>query len=404
MSWSTIYPTTLKSDTGSVRVKMASGSSQSEGSKSYVLSGFDGESNTHLRYYQSEFNDYAKANAYYKLNPYVPAGGCTSVLFGAPNLVLRNYDWQYDNMVNFVVESMDPAFHSSIGVACQPDITSDMFVCSDSPAYDLSLLPFFMLDGVNEYGLYASMNVVPLSADIPVATTVPTDEFRDSICSMMVVRYILDHFTTATEAVDYLSKYVEIYQPKSLIDQGFCLHYHIVDKTNVSLVLEFNGSSLFVGVNHIVTNFYQQGVTGLSDVIPTPYSYSQGGYQPTSTGLKSNSQGLERYNLCFSKVLSDDVQDLEDALDFGEELYYSNLYNESTASDIWYSELSGINDLTIDSDPNDFESTLVHARDLYNNRNRSFSEVWITRHSCVYDLNYPSMVLRVEELDYQYFI
>lgn len=389
-----VDPTTVKYSDGSVRVVYnIEDLRASSGDSGCVLCDDDGQTNAYIKKLFVDKLDYAAAKSHFSQNPYVPVGGCTSCYFGSENIVLRNYDWYYDNMMEFVVETSDTRYFRSIGIAAQPSIMLEP--CGGS--FDTSLVPFYMLDGINVKGLYASMNVVPISPDIPVATTIPTDEKRDSISSMMVVRYVLDRFDNAADAVDYLSKYVEIYQPKSLIEQGYCLHYHIIDKANTSLVLEFNGSSIFVGANHIVTNFYHQGVTDLSWIIPTPYSYSQGGDKPTSIGLKPNSQGLERFNICFNKVLYDGVQDIQDALSFGSELYYSTLYTENTAADVWYSELVGVDGLTIDSPVADFAGVLEDAREAYSERDRTTPLVWITRHSCAYNLDTLEMVFNVEE-------
>ncbi len=94
-----------------------------------------------------------------------------------------------------------------------------------------------MLDGINEYGVGASINVVP--ADKTKQSITPVGEKLDSIGDIMIVRYILDNFKTAAEAVNFISQHVEITFTKYLIDHDELIHCLVTDATGDAYIIEF---------------------------------------------------------------------------------------------------------------------------------------------------------------------
>lgn len=365
-----------------------------------------GVGNAYLRTMEVDHLDYDKANAYFERKPYIPSSfGCTSALFGNVNAVLRHYDWYYDNMVQFAVTARDDRFEQSFCMSAIPGLEVDTFSCdahADRP--DLDLVPFFALDGMNWSGLYCCMNVVPTCAEFGItSTTTPTVEKRDRVCTMMLVRYILDHFSSATDAVDYIAKYVELFNPKGLVDMGIQLHFHIADGNSTSIILETVGDEVKIIPNHIATNFYEQGVTGLSWYLPTTEDYDGGsgqGDKPTSCGLQANAQGVERYNKCFGKVLSLECEDIDDIKAFSKELNFSRLYNKpefvQKNEAYWYSDYSEKVEGGIDAAKSAYSLAINAGESAWTARYRG-CPCWSSRHSVVYDLNGGDAYVEVEE-------
>lgn len=364
-----------------------------------------GEGNAYLRTMEVDHLDYDKANAYFERNPYIPSSfGCTSALFGNVNAVLRHYDWTYDSMVQFAVTTRDDRFERTFGMASIPGLEVDAFGCDGTDRPDLDLVPFFALDGINWSGLYCCMNVVPTCAEFGITSvTTPTVEKRDRVCTMMLVRYILDHFSSAVEAVNYIAQYVELFNPKGLVDMGIQLHFHIVDGNSTSIILETVGDEVKIIPNHIATNFYENGVTGLSWYLPTTGDYDGGsgqGEKPTSCGLQANAQGVERYNKCFGKVLSLECEDIDDIKEFSKELNFSRLYNKAefdqNSEAYWYSEYSENAEGGIDAPTSDYSLAISAGESAWMARYRG-CPCWTTRHAVVYDLNGGDAYVEVEE-------
>ena len=165
---------------------------------------------------------------------------------------------------------------------------------ADSRAYceEYKILPFYLQDGVNEHGLFAEMNVVPAS-DVPNFPSIPAVEKRDSICALMLVRYILDNFNTVDEAVSYLQDYVEVYTTQSLVDMNYELHYMLADMTKTA-VIEFIDGDIKVILNNKNTNFHLWDVTFNADGGVYTAADAVDGNYPSSLGIDSYGSGLER--------------------------------------------------------------------------------------------------------------
>ena len=387
---------------GFTKVALGQIASVMGGNRDYTVSVTNAEGSADLfnKQFYTTHLDYAKARAHFESDPYVPSvGGCSSVYFRSAGIVGRNYDWYYGWSTNFGCLIEDPAYLRSSGVAALSELTvSDLnSTDGDENAY---LIPFYVLDGVNASGLYCAKNVVPLHDSIAYApATVPTEVRKDRVCDRMLVRYILDRYETVDAAVDDLTKHVEIFHQQSLHDRGFQLHYHLVDKTGRSVVLEFDGTSLRVVESDICTNFYMYGVTGLGSTLPTIESHSLGGDAPTSVGIRDNSTGLERYNIALTLHSPSDVYD---ALDMMEALYYSKLYTSpKQVEGFWFSELTD-DVLTVDTDMVDFDSAIALAQQAWASRSRDTGIVWITCHSCAYTLSDCRLTYTVEENEKNY--
>lgn len=102
----------------------------------------------------------------------------------------------------------------------------------DSELY--KLLPFRLQDGINEKGVFCCANVVPAIKEYTYST--PTNIKTDTLNSAMIVRWVLDNFNTAEDAVRELVNHVSVEFSHSILEEGFNTHYMIGDSENTFIV------------------------------------------------------------------------------------------------------------------------------------------------------------------------
>lgn len=309
--------------------------------------------------------DYEFARAHFSENnggESVPSG--CSVVFKNGKFG-RNFDWKYDEKPSYIVRTSN-----TIGIAgAVPD------------GIDSRLIPFYLMDGINDHGLTAATLVV--NSEGVENTNVPTVEIRDSICATMFVRYVLDHFRTVAEAVAYLDNYVEVWFPTSLHAMGYEAHWMLADRTGASVVVEIIEGRVRTVNSDAVTNFYMNGVSLNDDgTVYTPATLSQGS-PTTDNGILEHGSGLERFNLIAG--WTGNVADLMSALE------YTNTY---VGLD-WHTEFVA-GGLHCDSPVSAFASVEASAAEAYAHRTRD-GATWQTVHSAVYDLDTLEMRLVVQE-------
>lgn len=315
-------------------------------------------------------------------------GACSSVR--KDNFYGRNYDWYYDNTAYFIIrvsKSKDVKY-SSVGMTGGFPTITDEFVKSGEYNEIYKVLPFITLDGINEKGVIANLNVVP-TGDMGITIgTVPTISKQDTICVMSIVRYILDNFATASEAVNYIKQYVSIYAPNKTDGLKQELHVMVADSTDTYLI-EFVSNEIIVtnmdtdlNGRTYMTNFYLQGTTvdsnnhiNFSSV--TPYGC-----------------GLERYNVISDNINT--VNSVSTMTQLMQKIKYTNAYQSST-DPIWKTEfVDKEHNLTVTTDISQFMDIITRAREGYPNRKRN-GVYWQTCHSAVYDIQNKLMYLIVQE-------
>lgn len=351
--------------------------------------------------YEVEYGsiDYDYAREYFRSRtPEVRMpGACSAKRTG--RFLLRLLDWKYDHEAVFAVHT--PAADGRkavIGTAGSLSALTVQAVDSGEPNEAYRILPFYLQDGINEDGLFAEMNVVPFSG---TDKTAPTVEKTDSVCSLMLVRYILDKYSTVDEAIDDLMGYVEIYNPAALTEMGYELHLLLADGTTTK-VIEFAGGELQVIETGQSTNFHLDGVEFNEDgSVLTPVDAAEGNL-PSSKGVESYGSGLERWNILNRCSLDDP----EAVRELGKSVRFSRAYTDTDAP--WYSEFVGQGDvdITVDtpSSSPDFAERLEKYRHFWEERSRDTSLVWITCHSCVYDLEKREFHISVQERDDEHII
>lgn len=332
--------------------------------------------------------DWEFGNAFLKERYTNSIGSCSSVRKG--NYYGRNYDWYYDETAYFIIrvaKSKDVKY-SSVGMTGGFPSLTDAFVKSGGYSEIYKVLPFITLDGINEKGVVANINVVP-TGDMGITTgTVPTSTKEFEICVMSIVRYILDNFATATEAVNYLKQHVSVYAPNKTDGLKQELHVMVADKDKTYLI-EFISNEMVItdmntslGGRTYMTNFYLQGTTVDSNNhinfnSVTPYG-----------------SGLERYNVISDNINT--VNSVETMTALMQKIKYTNAYQTST-NPIWKTEfVDKEHNLTVTTDISQFMDIITRAREGYPNRQRN-GIFWQTCHNTVYDIPNKLMYLIVQE-------
>lgn len=337
--------------------------------------------------------DYDAAYAWFNTKrPPASVGACSSFRIG--NTFARNFDWLYDHEAEFVVHTRckDGRFATTGVASALHDMLDD--VARDRVRSSLfTFVPFTIVDGFNEVGVYVSTNVVPDEKGNNNLIT-PTGESLTTICAAMLPRFILDHFDSAQSAVDWLQEHATIFPSKTLLAQGYHQHFIVADAEK-TLVFEFiNGAMVVMDAPGTtvkgITNFHVHGVTFNADgKVYTPAD-APAHLPSVENGITPHGSGLERWNI-MAGFTGTDARDLLD------ELRYTRAYPTATdaASPAWLTEFVAGN-RTVDSPAADYDHVLAVAGDLYTNRRRD-GKIWQTVHASVYDMDNKLLHLQVQE-------
>ena len=346
--------------------------------------------------------DYAYAKQYFEAGDAdIPIGGCSSVKRG--NFYGRNYDWFYNNSVDFVVATPH-AFgrYATIGFGGFSSKLTAEFVESGEYSDDYKIVPFKIVDGINEKGVVVNVNVVPTQKGETTGTT-PLVDTKETLCNMMLPRFILDKFASATEAVNYLRDYVSVYNYNLLGElYHYDLHIMVGDATNTYLIEFVNNAMVITEISDkaFMTNFHLTGVTFNEDgSVYTPLDKdADATCDPISVNnIESHGSGLERYNLinsAYSGITSESAM-----IQLMNQLIYTNTYKEET-NPRWFTEGVGdyeSGDVTIGTDLTRFNEVFSIMQELYADRDRNTGKTWQTVHSCVYNINSRSVKVIFQE-------
>ena len=334
--------------------------------------------------------------AYQNLKPSI-FGGCSAIRNG--NLFGRNFDWLYNQEVQFIVHTPSSInYLGTIGVAgIIPGIDKDTVDQDDIIIEEVDmfkLLPFYLLDGINEKKVFCTHNIVPLdSQDSPTREVVAKIEEKERVNIMMLTRFVLDRFVTAEQAVNYIKNYVTLTFFNEMIDAGYQSHFMIGDENN-TYVLEFINGEIKVYEQNYITNFPITGVVFNSD------NHIQ--YPPTQFGMNKYGSGLERWSIIVDNYsITNTIQGMRNLLEL---IKYSNCYS---SNNFWYSEIVKMTSdtgskITVDTDPNKCTNAKQNVLYLYRIKDRNNPKVWITCHSCVYDIKHKTLNIKNQENEIEY--
>lgn len=320
--------------------------------------------------YEITFDQYdtrAIENYYRSTSTLYLGGGCSVVRNG--DFVGRNLDFYYVDMAEFVLRvPAAPGRYASIGVAsCMLDITDRVAQEeTDSPLFDL--LPYLTVDGINECGVYCSINMVPHDC----GTTLGTRPGAPSLFSSMLVRWVLDNCATAREARERLAE-MNLVCSRVLGEA----HFFIADGQE-SLVVE------------TIDNQYR--------CEPVPENIMTNFHLLTDT-LTLHSAGLERYDILREHYAEGAT--LDGMSNLMQRVRYSQAYDLSM-SPLWLSEEYGYkyHGVTLGLDTPDSLAIALMEIDAekFEKRNRSFMQMlWFTSHTSVYDLQHRTLRIYAQE-------
>ena len=197
--------------------------------------------------------DYAEYQAAIKKVIKMPKFGCSGVHNG--NYFGRNFDFFYNDLPQYVIHvPKAKGRYASMGVG----YCFDMKLKKDMTEEEWQMLPWTMLDGVNEKGVGCSINVCPvddLQFYMPEEGTKPGKEEVDIVT---VVRYVLDRAKSAKHGVELLqnANIVDYFIKTPLARGSGCsLHMMICDSKN-NYVVEVVDGKVQYAEDNVMTNFY----------------------------------------------------------------------------------------------------------------------------------------------------
>ena len=200
--------------------------------------------------HELDFDDSYAADAerYYEIAD--ATGGCSARATMAG--MERNFDFPYDDRAEFVIRMRGNDFGrlASVGVAnVGTNITEQMVTSGKQlPPQFYKALPGATVDGINECGVVAEINVVPVNG-----AAWETKGSRD-INAIGAVRWALNYAPTAEHAATNLAK--RVYIPASMKRKGYSCHFMIADANSAWIVEDGVAHRAWSVTNCVVmTNF-----------------------------------------------------------------------------------------------------------------------------------------------------
>ena len=173
---------------------------------------------------------------------------CSCVRNG--NYVGRNFDFFMKSTPTFVVRTTaGEGRYATLGVGRLTGINCAT-VDAGLSQEQLDILPWALLDGMNEKGLVVNSNVVP-KADWGEIPHTGTKSGATELNAFFLIRPILDNCATVDEAVAYLKEFNITPFPSGKMD----LHYMISD-TEKTCVVEFFNNEMLVKEQTVMTNYF----------------------------------------------------------------------------------------------------------------------------------------------------
>lgn len=356
--------------------------------------------------YAVEYNDidYDFAKKYFEKSKDISngIGGCS--VFKHKQYVGRKLDWTYNNQSEFIVRTskIDGVRHKSIGIGGGISALTDDFVKSGDYSDLYKVIPCNMYDGINECGVFANVNVVP--TDYGKNTVNVGQDALTTLNGQMLVRYILDNFSSAAEAVRTIVNHVNLYFSKQLHDMDYEIHYFICDLHDTYVLEIVDNKYKILNLSYkthrpeVMTNFHLYKTRiNFDGTVYTPKFRDGEKNAHSYNRITDRGSGLERYNLIVNCLK--DAHDKEDIWEILNLLDYTRAYSTSKApsNPYWYSEFVGNRGLTVASEPSEFEPVVQIAGERYLNRSRETGDTWQSVHSVLYDLENKSMEVITQE-------
>ena len=283
-------------------------------------------------------------------------GGCSTVRDGG--FLYRNFDYPFDDRAEFVVKmSAGPNRFASVGVAQVGTNLTEKIVTSGKPNRCYKWLPGATVDGINEKGVCAEINVV--DGDPQTSGWHTTGDLHP----LGAVRWILDHATNAQHAATYLAANIRFPQGWR---QNF--HYMIADAENTYIVENGSVGDTQDFSDPAITNYKCVDKNGQYD----PHVYEGG-------------QGTER--LSFLREQYDFLFAITNA-------WYTRAYRRETTPP-WVSDLAEVIAYTNEI----FDAWAAHPKEYFRNKTNGGEPWWQSVHTSIYDITNRTLRVAVQEVD-----
>ena len=300
---------------------------------------------------------------------------CSAVRNG--NYYGRNLDFFINETSEVVVHvPANESRHASVGVALLSQCTDSDYAKGLS-SDQLDLLPWMMLDGINDAGLFCNVNVTPYADGGEQPGTNPG---KPDFYSVFMIRALLDNCANVDEAIDYISNHNVI--GKNL--GGYNLHFMVGDPEK-NVVVEFINNQLVVKEQYIMTNFY----VNLPELTPLAC-------------------GVERYNI-LKENYAEGGESMEGMRNLLKRVRYSQAYDAETTP-FWNSEyvVDGRSAyfLPLDSVMADPGVQLQIANFKHYKETGEYKledHLWFTTHNSTYDIKERKLWLTVREQYEKYY-
>ena len=270
-------------------------------------------------------------------------GGCSAVRRGG--YLSRNFDFPFDERSEFVVRMAAGAGRfASVGVAQVGTNLTEAIVTSGKPSRWYKALPGATVDGINERGVIAEINVV----DTPVMGW----HTGGDIHPLAAVRWVLDNATNAYQAATYLAANIRF-------PQGWAQNYHYMVADAEKTYIVENGTATDGDEYHEPDE----------PVTMTNFQLSK---------FPWDGMGMERFGLLLGGA------NITNA-------WYTRAYRRETTPP-WVSDLAEVIAYTNDI----FDAWATHDKEYF----RSSTKVWWqTVHTSIYDMTNRTLRIAVQETD-----
>lgn len=308
-----------------------------------------------------------------KENIFQKPAGCSSV---------RNGDFHGRNLDYFINHDADVVLHmnstkdrfASIGMAsCFSALSKAKIEGGKMDEEFYNLLPLFTVDGINEYGVAANINVLPTQQCKPTTGTNPG---APTLLVSCVVRYILDHAKSVDDAVQQLKEHNIVSLPASSFP--FETHFMISDAQK-TVVVEFWDNQLVVTPSNIMTNFYLCNDNCFEKI------------------------GTERYDIL--KAHYDEANTAEGMKSLMKRVWYSKSYTRDTQP-FWYSEFVSEKLVNKDIETGNLtefdkvaDDAIARYGTIEQQKKLRNGIDWYTTHTAIYNLKERTLTLTAQEND-----
>lgn len=293
---------------------------------------------------------------------------CSGVRNG--DFVGRNFDFVMNQSVTFVIRTTSKeGRYATIGVGRLANVNSQMAEAGLAKE-KMDLLPWTLLDGMNEKGLVVNSNVLFKEdwGEIPHTGNNPDGQ---ELNAMFLQRALLDNCASVDEALEYIKSHNITPMPTEKFD----LHVMISDP-KTTYVVEFINNEVVAKEQNIMTNYFIN------------YDY-----------IPNHPDGLERMQIL--KENYSEGNSMEGMYKLMQRVKYSNTY---VSSKKWYSELGFTYEQIQNADESmeealkemekSFEEEMKYVKE---NGYRETTSWWTTSHTSVYDIKNKKMWITIRE-------